>query len=43
LIVNEVTDTAPFRAKLKPFYADMKASFSPEAWSLLEKTTGPLT
>jgi tripartite ATP-independent transporter DctP family solute receptor len=43
LAVNEVADIAPFRAKLKPFYSDMKSSFSPEAWSLLEKTTGPLT
>jgi tripartite ATP-independent transporter DctP family solute receptor len=43
LAVNDVTDLAPFRAKLKPFYADMKASFSPEAWALLEKSTGPLT
>ena len=43
LTVNDVTDVAPFRAKLKPFYSDMKATFSPEAWALLEKTTGKLT
>lgn len=43
LTVNDVADIAPFRAKLKPFYADMKASFSPEAWTLLEKATGRLT
>ena len=43
LAVNDVTDLAPFRAKLKPFYTDMKSAFSPEAWSLLEKTTGRLT
>jgi tripartite ATP-independent transporter DctP family solute receptor len=43
LTVNDVADLGPFRARLKPFYADMKASFSPQAWSLLEKTTGRLT
>lgn len=43
LIVNEVPDIAPFQAKLKPFYTDMKATFSSQAWSLLEKTTGRLT
>jgi tripartite ATP-independent transporter DctP family solute receptor len=43
LAVNDVADIAPFRAKLKPFYTDMKTSFSPEAWTLLEKTTGRLT
>lgn len=43
LVVNDVTDLGPFRAKLKPFYADMKSAFSPDAWALLEKTTGRLT
>jgi tripartite ATP-independent transporter DctP family solute receptor len=43
LVVNDVSDLGRFRAKLKPFYTDMKSSFSPEAWELLEKTTGPLT
>ena len=43
LTVNDVADLAPFRAKLKPFYTDMKSTFTPQAWSLLEKTTGPLT
>ncbi len=43
LTVNEVADLAPFRAKLRPFYTDMKSAFSPEAWALLEKTTGRLT
>ena len=43
LTVNDVPDIAPFRAKLKPFYTDMKSTFSPEAWALLEKTTGKLT
>jgi tripartite ATP-independent transporter DctP family solute receptor len=42
LAVNEVTDKVPFQAKLAPFYADMKRTFSGEAWSLLEKHTGPL-
>ena len=42
LIVNEVTENAPFRVKLKPFYADMKRTFSAEAWALLEKATGSL-
>jgi tripartite ATP-independent transporter DctP family solute receptor len=43
LAVNDVSDLGPFRVKLKPFYADMKSAFSPEAWALLEKTTGRLT
>jgi tripartite ATP-independent transporter DctP family solute receptor len=42
LAVNEVADSEPFRAKLRPFYADMKRTFSPEAWSLLEKSAGRL-
>jgi tripartite ATP-independent transporter DctP family solute receptor len=42
LSVNDVTDKAPFQAKLAPFYADMKHTFSGEAWALLEKHTGPL-
>ncbi|HEV2741322.1 MAG TPA: TRAP transporter substrate-binding protein [Candidatus Elarobacter sp.] len=42
LTVNDIGDSAPFRAKLKPFYADMKRTFSGEAWSLLEKHSGPL-
>ena len=42
LTINEITDYGPFRARLKPFYADMKSAFTPEAWTLLEKTTGPL-
>jgi tripartite ATP-independent transporter DctP family solute receptor len=43
LTVNEVVDKAPFQAKLRPFYADMKRTFSGEAWALLEKHTGSLT
>ena len=30
LTVNEVADLAPFRAKLRPFYTDMKSAFSPK-------------
>jgi TRAP-type transport system periplasmic protein len=39
--VNPV-DGAPFRAKLKPFYAKEKNEFGSEAWSLLEKSVGTL-
>ena len=42
LAVNDVVDKAPFQAKLRPFYADMKRTFSGEAWALLEKHTGSL-
>jgi tripartite ATP-independent transporter DctP family solute receptor len=40
---NEV-DVAPFREKLKQagYYADWKAKFGPEAWTLLEKYAGQL-
>lgn len=40
--INRV-ETAPFRAKLKPFYAKEKADFGPEAWALLEKSVGSLS
>jgi TRAP-type transport system periplasmic protein len=39
--INAV-DTAPFRARLKTFYARAKGDFGPEAWSLLEKSVGAL-
>jgi tripartite ATP-independent transporter DctP family solute receptor len=42
LVLNDGIDSAPFRARLKPFYADMKRTFSPEAWALLEKSVGRL-
>lgn len=37
-------DTAPFREKLSQsgFYEEWKKRFGPEAWSLLEKYSGPL-
>ncbi|GAC1577619.1 MAG: TRAP transporter substrate-binding protein [Candidatus Elarobacter sp.] len=40
--INTV-ETAPFRAKLKPFYAKEKADFGPEAWGLLERSVGTLS
>ncbi|MDB5073235.1 MAG: transporter substrate-binding protein [Candidatus Eremiobacteraeota bacterium] len=40
--VNQV-DTAPFRARLKPFYAREKADFGNDAWSLLERSVGTLS
>ncbi len=39
--VNAV-DTAPFRAKLKPFYASERADFGETAWGLLERSVGAL-
>jgi tripartite ATP-independent transporter DctP family solute receptor len=39
--VNAVA-TAPFRAKLKGFYAKEKGDFGNEAWSLLESSVGTL-
>jgi tripartite ATP-independent transporter DctP family solute receptor len=44
LIFNDV-DPAPFREKLSEsgFYAEWKAKFGEEAWSLLEESTGKLT
>lgn len=41
MVLNTV-DTAPFRAKLKPFYAAQKAEFGAEAWGLLERSVGTL-
>jgi tripartite ATP-independent transporter DctP family solute receptor len=41
MIVNTV-DVAPFRAKLKDFYASEREQFGPAAWSLLEAGVGPL-
>ena len=38
-----VVETAPFRAKLKPFYAREKADFGNDAWSLLERSVGTLS
>jgi tripartite ATP-independent transporter DctP family solute receptor len=40
--VNQV-ETAPFRARLKPFYAREKSDFGTEAWSLLERSVGSLS
>jgi tripartite ATP-independent transporter DctP family solute receptor len=40
--INTV-DPAPFRAKLKGFYAREKVDFGAEAWGLLEKSVGTLT
>lgn len=40
--INQV-ETAPFRAKLKPFYARERADFGPEAWGFLEKSVGTLS
>ena len=40
--INAV-ETAPFRARLKPFYAREKADFGPDAWSLLERSVGTLS
>ena len=40
--VNTV-ETAPFRVKLKPFYAREKADFGNDAWSLLERSVGTLS
>jgi tripartite ATP-independent transporter DctP family solute receptor len=44
LIFNNV-DPEPFRATLSAagFYKNWKAKFGPEAWALLEESTGPLT
>ena len=39
--INTV-DTAPFRAKLKPFYASERGEFGETAWGLLEKSVGSL-
>jgi tripartite ATP-independent transporter DctP family solute receptor len=39
--VNSV-DTAPFRARLKPFYARERGEFGAEAFGLLEKSVGAL-
>jgi hypothetical protein len=39
--INQV-DTAPFRAKLKPFYASERSDFGDTAWALLEKSVGSL-
>ena len=39
--INAV-DGAPFRAKLRPFYAKEKGEFGADAWSLLEKSVGTL-
>ncbi len=39
--INTV-DTAPFRAKLKPFYASERSDFGETAWGLLEKSVGAL-
>jgi len=39
--INAV-DTAPFRAKLKPFYAKERAEFGDEVWGLLERSAGKL-
>lgn len=36
-------DTAPFRAKLKPFYASERADFGDTAWGLLETSVGALS
>lgn len=41
MAVNTV-DIAPFRAKLKDFYARWREKLGPVAWAALEKTTGPL-
>ena len=40
--VNQV-ETAPFRARLKPFYAREKSDFGGDAWSLLERSVGALS
>jgi TRAP-type C4-dicarboxylate transport system substrate-binding protein len=40
--INQV-ETAPFRARLKPFYAREKADFGSEAWGLLERSVGNLS
>jgi TRAP-type C4-dicarboxylate transport system substrate-binding protein len=40
--INRV-DTAPFRAKLRPFYAREKADFGNEAWTMLERSVGTLS
>ena len=39
------TEIAPFRNKLRAagYYAEWKATFGEEAWSVLEKAVGPLT
>jgi tripartite ATP-independent transporter DctP family solute receptor len=41
MIVNQV-DNAPFRARLKPFYAKERAEFGEEVWRALESVSGPL-
>jgi tripartite ATP-independent transporter DctP family solute receptor len=41
MVVNTV-EVAPFRAKLKDFYAAQRAQFGEHAWSLLEAGVGPL-
>ena len=44
MTINQA-DTASLRAKLKSagFYAEWKAKFGDEAWSILERYTGNLT
>jgi tripartite ATP-independent transporter DctP family solute receptor len=37
-----VTDTAPFKAKLSPYYQRWKQEFGTAAWSLLERYSGKL-
>jgi tripartite ATP-independent transporter DctP family solute receptor len=43
LATNDITDIATFRARLKPFYNDVKRTFTPESWALLEKGVGTLS
>ena len=40
--INHV-DTAPFRARLRDFYAKYRAEFGDEAWALLEAAAGRLS
>lgn len=44
LVFNQ-PDLKPFREKLRQagFYAEWKAKYGDEAWSILEKSTGKLT
>ncbi len=40
MTVNKISDAAPFRAKLAPFYATWKGEFGTTAWDLLERGAG---
>jgi TRAP-type C4-dicarboxylate transport system substrate-binding protein len=44
MVLNTVTDLAPFRAKLKEvgFYAEWKQKLGDEVWKAIEEISGPM-